>query len=216
MRALRPLMALPLLPRSVVMGAMFAGIAGAIAGLVVGILAHAATAPFAVVELGLPATVVGALVGLVTALVVLALRRIMSVEAAATEVSQRPVQADAWVPWLLALGSFAFGVGWFVGLYLLWSSARWRLRDKLLGTLLTAGGPALPIVLLGDLLVPSSSTACTGSGGPGLPTVTHCTTSGSVLALPAGIALLVVSLVTPLLVAVHLDRVRRRASLSSH
>ena len=215
MRALRALMTLPLLARAAVMGAAFAGITGAIAGLVVGLLTNPPTAPFAVVELGLPAAVVGALGGLVTGLVVFALRRITPTEVGAAEVSQRSPQVDAWVPWLLVLGSFVFWVGWFAGVYLLWSSATWRLRDKLLATLLPPGGLALPTVLLGDLLT-ASSTACTGSGGPGLPTVTHCTTNGSVLPLPAGIALLVVSLVAPLVVAVHLDRARRRASLSSH
>ena len=213
-RALRALMTLPLLPRAAVMGAAFAGIAGGIAGLVVGLLTNPPTAPFAVVELGLPAAVVGALGGLATGLVVFALRRITPTEAGAAEISQQPLQADVWVPWLLVFGSFVFWVGWFAGLYLLWSSATWRLRDKLLGTLLTPGGLALPIVLLGDLPT-ASSTACTGSGGPGRPTVTHCTTGGSVLPLPAGIALLVVSLVVPLVVAVHVARARR-ASLSSH
>lgn len=49
---------------------------GAIIGLVVGLRTYAPTAPFAVVELGIPAAAAGAAVGLATGSVVLALRRI--------------------------------------------------------------------------------------------------------------------------------------------
>ncbi len=70
------LAALPLLSRTVVISATFAGVAGAIVGLVLGLRTHAPTAPFAVVELGLPATIVGALAGLAIGSVILASRRI--------------------------------------------------------------------------------------------------------------------------------------------
>ena len=49
--------------------AVVLGIAGAIAGLVVGLIAHPATAWFAIFELGCPAAVVGALSGLLYAVV---------------------------------------------------------------------------------------------------------------------------------------------------
>jgi hypothetical protein len=45
-------------------GAICLGALGAVAGLVIGLVVHAATAPFAVVELGLPSAALGALVGL--------------------------------------------------------------------------------------------------------------------------------------------------------
>jgi hypothetical protein len=70
------LAALPLLSRTMIIGATFAGVAGAIAGLVLGLRAYAPTAPFAVVELGLPATLVGALAGLAVGSVLLARGRI--------------------------------------------------------------------------------------------------------------------------------------------
>jgi hypothetical protein len=54
-----------------------AGVIGAIAGLVVGLLAYPPTALFAVFELGVPATIAGGLVGFVAALIVMAGRRIM-------------------------------------------------------------------------------------------------------------------------------------------
>lgn len=117
-------------------------------------------------------------------------------------------RSDVVVPWLVLLGGFVFGVGWLVGIILLWSSATWRLRDKLLATLVVPGGLLLPVLLLG---MGGAASACTGSGGPGLPTVTHCTTHGFVLPLPFGIAALLVTVLGPILVAVHLDRVRRRA-----
>jgi hypothetical protein len=67
---------LPLLPRAVVIGAMFAGVTGAVVGLVVGLRTYAPTAPFALVEMGLPATILGALAGLVIGSVILFIRRI--------------------------------------------------------------------------------------------------------------------------------------------
>jgi hypothetical protein len=39
------------------------GLLGAVVGLVVGLIVYAPTAPFAVLELGIPATLVGGLVG---------------------------------------------------------------------------------------------------------------------------------------------------------
>jgi len=47
---------------------------------------------------------------------------------------------------LLLFGAFAGGVGWLVGVVLLWASPRWSTGDKLAGTLLVPGG------LLGSLL----------------------------------------------------------------
>jgi hypothetical protein len=47
---------------------------------------------------------------------------------------------------LLLVGVLAFGVGWFIGVVLLWSSPAWRARDKLLGTLVWPFG--LPYAVL--------------------------------------------------------------------
>jgi len=55
---------------------MSAGVAGGITGLTVGLYTYAPTAPFAVIELGLPATLVGAVIGLVIGSIILAIRRI--------------------------------------------------------------------------------------------------------------------------------------------
>jgi hypothetical protein len=45
--------------------AVSSGVIGAIVGLVIGLNVYAPTAPFAAIELGVPATVVGGFVGLV-------------------------------------------------------------------------------------------------------------------------------------------------------
>lgn len=119
--------------------------------------------------------------------------------------SLRTDRVERLVPWLVCFGGFVFGVGWLAGMALLWTSAAWRVRDKLLATLVVPGGLLLPVLLLG---MSSGSTSCYGYGGPGIPTVNHCTTSGVVLPLPVGIAVLVVTVLGPILVAVHLSWVR--------
>jgi hypothetical protein len=55
-----------------IVGAGSVGTLGAIVGLVVGLHAYAPTAPFAVIELGLPATLAGGFVGLIAGLIVTA------------------------------------------------------------------------------------------------------------------------------------------------
>jgi hypothetical protein len=67
---------MPLLSRWVILSACLAGVAGAIAGLVIGLFAYVPTAPFAAAEIGIPATSVGGVVGLVAGLIATALLRI--------------------------------------------------------------------------------------------------------------------------------------------
>ncbi|MDA8282137.1 MAG: hypothetical protein M0Z42_02295 [Actinomycetota bacterium] len=131
----------------------------------------------------------------------------IAAEAGARAVSGPGGWADALVPWLVLLGGFFFLIGWLAGVGLLWSSATWRLRDKLLGTLVVPGGLALPVLLLG---LPTAVGTCNASGRPGVPTVTHCTTSGLVIPPWVGIAVVVMLLAAPIAVAVHLERARRR------
>jgi hypothetical protein len=60
--------------------------------------------------------------------------------------AREPTDRRSWREWaaviLLPLGGFAFGIGWLVGLILLWSSRLWTTRDKLIGTLIVPGGLA--------------------------------------------------------------------------
>jgi hypothetical protein len=67
---------LPFLARWAVVGAASAGVIGAIAGLAVGLFTYAPTAPFAIVELGLPAAVAGGVVGLAAGVIAAAMGRI--------------------------------------------------------------------------------------------------------------------------------------------
>lgn len=66
---------LPILPGAMVLGAVIAGVCGAIAGGVIGIAAYPPTAWFAVIELGLPAAFVGAVLGLLIGLLLLRRQR---------------------------------------------------------------------------------------------------------------------------------------------
>lgn len=80
---------------------------------------------------------------------------------------------------LLALGGLFIGIGWFVGVYLLWKSRVFSLSDKLIGTLLWPGGLASAMIVA----------IVVGISG-----------------LPVAPLLAVVILAVPLLVAWHLYR----------
>ena len=128
----------------------------------------------------------------------------IAAEAGAPQASTWSRRADAWVPWLLLLGGFGFVVGWITGIGLLWSSTTWRVRDKLLGTFVLPGG-LLPLAFL--VTTPISTSSCTSHGGPGIPTVTHCTTSGFVLPPALGIILVAILLVAPIVTFIQLRRI---------
>ncbi len=128
----------------------------------------------------------------------------------------------SWREWaaviLLPLGGFVFGVGWLVGLILLWSSRLWTTRDKLIGTLIVPGGiaTALLVVLLTattrrckELATVNPSTGAVG------PATVHCTPSGgpSSATTALQIALLVFVVLGPVVSAVYLAR-RARAKPS--
>jgi ABC-type antimicrobial peptide transport system permease subunit len=66
---------IPAPPRYAIEGAVFVGLIGSIVGLVIGLCVNVPTAPFAVVELGLPATVLGGVAGLAAGGVVTLARR---------------------------------------------------------------------------------------------------------------------------------------------
>ncbi|WP_345436118.1 HAAS signaling domain-containing protein [Actinoallomurus vinaceus] len=63
---------------------------------------------------------------------------------------------------LLLIGGVVLPVlGWLVGVVLLWASARWTLRDKLIGSLLFPGGLAIPVFYF---FFWSGSATCSGTG----------------------------------------------------
>ena len=122
---------------------------------------------------------------------------------AGVDVSGPPAWQDALVPWLLLVGGFLLGIGWLVGLVWLWSSPSWSLRDKILGTAVWPGG-LLSVVAAGGLAVSAQA----GVAAAGTP-------SGSPAGL-WGIVLVVVLVVSPIVVAVHLERTRRRVRSVSY
>lgn len=65
---------------------------------------------------------------------------------------------------MLTLGSFLPVLGWLVGVVLLWTSSLWRVREKVLGTLVVPLGPG--VVLVGGAFLPflGGGGVCTGSG----------------------------------------------------
>jgi hypothetical protein len=48
---------------------------------------------------------------------------------------------------LLLVGGLLIGLGWIAGVVMLWASPRWRISDKLLGTLVWPGGLAAVLAL---------------------------------------------------------------------
>lgn len=59
----------------------------------------------------------------------------------------------------LTIGSFVPLIGWIVGFVLLWTSRRWTTGEKVLGSLVTPGGPAAA-ALVGLFLLGAPVTVC--------------------------------------------------------
>ncbi|MBV9416586.1 MAG: hypothetical protein JO363_16500 [Solirubrobacterales bacterium] len=125
---------------------------------------------------------------------------------------------------LLPLGGFAFGIGWLVGLILLWSSRLWTTRDKLIGTLIIPGGLATSLFVFGALAGTTGTTNCSGfapevnpsTGAVIRPGTIHCHPSPgpSTATTVLDIALAVVLLLGPIVSAVYLARRARDSSPS--
>jgi uncharacterized membrane protein len=101
---------------------------------------------------------------------------------------------------LLLIGGIVLpALGWIIGAVLLWASACWTLRDKLIGTLVVPGGLTLAVWLL---LFAGSTTVCS-SNGP-------CETSG--ITPGTGIPLFLVAVLCPIGSAIYLLRRAGRAT----
>jgi len=139
---------------------------------------------------------------------------------------------------MLTLGSFLPVAGWLVGVVLLWTSSLWRVREKVLGTLVVPLGPGG--LLIAGAFLPSVGGTCTsegqvevGSGGltgnglPGPPPAplpappppdegSVLVESGTVLCTSSGLngwaggGVLAFVLLAPVVVAVVLMRTARR------
>ena len=77
-----------------------------------------------------------------------------------------------WVAiFLLLFGFAAAGIGWIVGVILLWSSRAWTTRDKIIGTLVLPGGLFASAVLVLLAAGQAHKTSCLDNGGA----LVHCT-----------------------------------------
>jgi hypothetical protein len=104
---------------------------------------------------------------------------------------------------LLLAGGAVFFIGWFAGVVLLWTSARWRWYDKLLGTLVWPGGLA-GVAIYGALFAVSSggSQVCSGVAGQ----AATCVTQGGGLPDWLRTFVFVLILAAPVAVAIRLLR----------
>ncbi len=105
---------------------------------------------------------------------------------------------------LLLLGGFIVGLGWFVGLVLLWNSRAWTTRDKWIGTLVIPGGLATG-VLIGLIAIGAPTKKMCRSFAGGLQ---HCTTAAGHSTFPSilGVAVFVVLVLAPIATSVYLAR----------
>lgn len=111
---------------------------------------------------------------------------------------------------MLTAGSFVLVIGWLVGVVLLWTSRLWRVREKVLGTLVFPLGPG-GLLLLGSGMVVGSGEVCSSAPvrvGSSVEPPTVCTSTGPPEWLGAVAA--VVLVVAPIVVAVILLRAARR------
>lgn len=105
---------------------------------------------------------------------------------------------------LLLAGGFALLVGWLIGLALLWTSPAWRLRDKIIGTVLVPGGLATPF-LLGGIPTGSSVSVCTVPTGSD-PAAAGCAVENTnVLPAAVTIAILLVTVAGPIFTTIWLS-----------
>lgn len=101
---------------------------------------------------------------------------------------------------LLLIGGIVLPVlGWVIGVVLLWASAQWTMRDKLIGTLVVPGGLA---VAAWTLFFASGTSVCTSDG--------TCQTSGMSPAFGATLAL--IGTIGPIASAIYLRRQARKAA----
>jgi hypothetical protein len=115
---------------------------------------------------------------------------------------------------LLPLGGLLVGIGWLVGLVLLWSSRLWTTRDKLIGTLIVPGGVTAAVLMVLVLTgAGASAQRCRAlathvNGAVLRPGFLHCTRANAPSITPTvwEIAVITFCVVGPLVSAVYLAR----------
>lgn len=102
---------------------------------------------------------------------------------------------------LLPLGGVAIGIGWIIGVVLVWSSDRWRAWEKLLATLVWPFGYPLVLVAGGFATFQASATGCSTTAATLAGSSTDmCTSAGSVFPSWLVIVLAVIAFLAPVLV----------------
>jgi uncharacterized membrane protein len=112
-------------------------------------------------------------------------------------------------------------IGWLVGVVLLWTSAIWNTRDKIIGTIFVPGGLGVVLLLGFTLSFSSSGGSCVGDltgpiAGNGRhatqPALQTCTGQGTSTTEVLTIVGLIALLLAPIASAIYLAVRMRRAS----
>jgi uncharacterized membrane protein len=105
---------------------------------------------------------------------------------------------------LLLFGGFIVGVGWFVGLILLWGSRAWTTRDKWIGTLVIPGGLATGVFIGLFAVGAPGKEMCRGFVGG----AQHCTSVAGQSTVPGtlGIAAFALLVLAPIATSIYLAR----------
>jgi hypothetical protein len=130
-------------------------------------------------------------------------REIVDAERPASSAPRERRGTREWAAiFLLLFGVAAAGIGWLVGVVLLWSSRAWTTGDKVIGTLFLPGGLFASAVLLLLAGGRAHKEMCVSRSN----TVLHCTQGASSgPSTIVSIALILLAL-TPVISAVHLAR----------
>jgi hypothetical protein len=109
------------------------------------------------------------------------------------------------------LGGFAAGVGWVVGVALLWASETWTAREKLFGTLVVPGGLAFSLSVIAFALSAVGGQTCSG----GSDSATRCSGGLSPGAEAATLIGLILLFVAPLATTLFLTRRMNRHTVAA-
>jgi hypothetical protein len=125
-------------------------------------------------------------------------------EATATRIGETSPQRDVWAVILVSAGILALGVGWLIGIYLLWTSRTWRITDKLLATFVVPGGVVGGLWLSFGLGVRTTTTTCVQQAGSSVSSA-HCLSRFTTV-VPTWLADLAVPflILAPLVIAIRL------------
>jgi len=117
----------------------------------------------------------------------------------------RRVGAQQWSAIVLLLaGGFLVGIGWILGVVLLWSSRAWSVREKLIGTLLVPGGLATVFFLALRVGGESCGSYVVRNSKGVARSIERCTGATTVAERVLALALLAFLLIAPIVTAVFL------------